>query len=413
MLQYEAGKNFQDETPASFGVCREASRGPIRVVVVDSVLASRFLLAQAISQPGFLVETASTIEAARAILDRHDVSLLLCDESLEEGDGLDFLAAIRESHPDTMRALVADRTGSGFERSAIERGGLCFLLSKPWSARSLRRSVRDALGTRSDFATWIRVPTGFERDDRRAGCLPDRDPIASEHRMLLRGLLAGLGACESHSEIFALLHAELAGPFRLGASLWLDESSGLVTRFEGFVPVATTLRTTSLRLSEQRAIDRARRIGGVACLDQADSYGEFPALLGADRGAWVGMRVCEGSQPIATGLVSVDSAKAPRLVSLLRELEVAMHRAVARIQSRNERAELARGLAERVSQELRTPIGALAHAIDRLRGEAQRTGMSTEWIDRVACESERVARVVEDLEGELLVDSSRMAPSSI
>lgn len=413
MLQYEAGKNFQDGTPGTAGVRREASRGPIRVVVLDPILASRFLLAQAVSQPGFLVETAATIEAALKLLDRHEVSLLLCDERLEEGHGLDFLADLRETHPDTLRALVAERAGFGFDRRAIERGGLCFLLSKPWSAASLRRTVREVLGVRSDLADWIRVPMASERDDRRADPPLEGLPLSSEHRVVLRGLLAGFDTCESQADVFGLLRAELAAPFRLGAWFWLDESSGLVTRFESDASVATTLPGTALSPSEQRAIARARRSRRVACLDETDALGEFPARRGAARVAWVGMQICEDSQPVATGVVSVGSAKARDLVSMLRELEVALQRTTARIRGAEVRAELARGLAERVSQELRTPMGALTHAIDRLRGEAQRAGMSTEWIDRVACESERVARVVAHLEGELLVDPSRMAPSSI
>ena len=51
------------------------------------------------------------------------------------------------------------------------------------------------------------------------------------------------------------------------------------------------------------------------------------------------------------------------------------------------------------------PVGALTHAIDRLRGEAARAGMSSEWVDRVSSESERVVRAMEQLEGEIRTDA--------
>ena len=428
MLQYEAGKNFQDGTPEPLGFRREASRGTIRVVVLDPVLASRFLLAQAVSQPGLVVETASTIEAARAVLDRHDVALLLCDEAVEAGRGLDFLAELRETHPRTLRALISERAGSRFGRGAIERGDLSFLLIKPWSAASLRRTVREALGMGSAFADWMRVPTGIER----AGGHADRRAAGAAslvgRRVLRRRLDAGLDACESLADVFALLHAELAGPFQIETCLWLDERKGLATRLEGDAPVATLLSVPSLRPSDRRAIERARRAHGISRLDPTQSDGERAGLRGAGRSAWVGVQIqgvpihdgpidCpafqEESRPVATGLIFVDRTKASGLVSALRDLEASLQRTAGRIRSTRERSELARGLAERVSRELRTPMGALAHAIDRLRGEAQRAGMSTEWVDRVAWESERVARVVAHLEGELLVDSSRAAPGRV
>lgn len=73
------------------------------------------------------------------------------------------------------------------------------------------------------------------------------------------------------------------------------------------------------------------------------------------------------------------------------------------------RAIAAHSLAKRVSEELRTPVGALTHAIDRLRGEVERAGMSTEWVDRVSSESERVVRVVEHLESEMWTDAVGMS----
>ena len=40
----------------------------------------------------------------------------------------------------------------------------------------------------------------------------DRRDAARDHEILLRGLLAGLNSCEFESEVFELLHTELATP---------------------------------------------------------------------------------------------------------------------------------------------------------------------------------------------------------
>lgn len=98
------------------------------------------------------------------------------------------------------------------------------------------------------------------------------------------------------------------------------------------------------------------------------------------------------------------------LVSMLRELQVGLQMAFGRICDAEARAVAAYEPARRVSEELRTPVGALTHAIDRLRGEAERAGLSTEWVDRASSESERVVRVVEHLNDEMFASSA--APGS-
>ena len=107
-------------------------------------------------------------------------------------------------------------------------------------------------------------------------------------------------------------------------------------------------------------------------------------------------------------MIWADRSRTASLVSMLRELQMGMQMAFRRIRLAEARALAARRLAKRVSEELRMPVGALTHAIDRLRGEAERVGMQTEWVDRVSSESERVVRVVEHLEGEILTDPSKV-----
>lgn len=96
-----------------------------------------------------------------------------------------------------------------------------------------------------------------------------------------------------------------------------------------------------------------------------------------------------------TALVWVAPDRCTAVLALLREIQSGLQLAFRRIRDAEARATAARRLARRVSEELRTPVGALSHAIDRLRGEAVRAGMSTEWVDRVSSESQRLARAVE------------------
>ena len=85
--------------------------------------------------------------------------------------------------------------------------------------------------------------------------------------------------------------------------------------------------------------------------------------------------------------------------------------AFRRIRAAEARAAAAQSLAERVSRELRTPVGALAHAIDRLRGEVERAGLASEWVERVSSESDRVVRAVQHVEDEMRQKPAPSAPA--
>jgi signal transduction histidine kinase len=97
---------------------------------------------------------------------------------------------------------------------------------------------------------------------------------------------------------------------------------------------------------------------------------------------------------------------------MIRELQSGLQLVFRRISLADARTEAARRLAQHVSEELRRPVGALTDAIDRLRGEPERAGMSTEWVDRVSSESQRVARAVEHLTGEMQADANRFSSST-
>ena len=215
--------------------------------------------------------------------------------------------------------------------------------------------------------------------------------------LLARGLLGGFNSCESESEIFELLHAELAGALDSQRWLWFDEDRGIAARIVGDWPLESGLRIESLLAEEQMLLAHARRCSRVTRLDarRADASGELA------ESAWIGFTVKDGGRRLVTALVWVSRGRCSAMLALLREIQSGLQLAFRRIHDADARALAARRLARRVSEELRTPVGALSHAIDRLRGEAVRAGMSTEWVDRVSSESERLARAVELFEDEI------------
>lgn len=398
MMKEEGGNFFRERAEASFAPRRSSSREPARILIVDPVVGSRFALAKVVAQPGVLAETASSIDEARLRLARRPVALILVDDDLGEGvRGLDFLVEVRQSHPSVRRALVIAEDVVALRRADLDRAGLSFVVAKPWSPASLRSAIRETLGTQDEFAAWehrTRAGSSNRPDPSRGSSI---EAVDRRLDFLARGLLAGLNSCEAEAEIFELLHAELAESLDSQRWLWVDEDRGLATRIVGDWPLESGLRAEALTEEERALLEHARRSSRITRLDPRRTIapGESPDT------ACIGFTVKDGGRRVITALVWVAADRCTSVLALLREIQAGLQLAFRRILDAEARATMARRLARRVSEELRTPVGALSHAIDRLRGEAVRAGMSTEWVDRVSSESERLARAVELFEDEM------------
>ncbi|MEM9175027.1 MAG: response regulator [Myxococcota bacterium] len=394
MLNDEVGKNFRGARKSD-SERRDAARDAVRILVVDPVLGSRFSLVRAASQPGFVVDACASADEADRHLARTAYDLVIADEALGEIGGLEFLERAREASPDTARALVSGETAFAAKRAAIERASLLFIVPKPWSLEGLRRTLRELFGERGAYAGWERIDSFRLPLEAAAG---SRLQQLAGHELLLRGLLAGFNSCASPNEVFELLHAELAPAFPAARWLWVDERVLLATRLAGDWAPEAKIEIDALSRDERAALEKARRNGRASRLDGVE---ERRRPLGAGEACiGFGLRVAE--QRVWTGLVWTRREDAPLFLRVLRELFGGLQMTVQRIHDAEARSEAAQELARRVSDELRMPVGALAHAVDVLRGEAERAGLPVEWVDRVSSESERVVRAVEHLEGEML-----------
>lgn len=408
MTNEKPGKIFRHESIPHSQSRSHRDPEAARILIVDAIVGSRFSIVQAVSQPGIVVETAATTHEAFALLDRERITLVISEQMIGVDDGLEFLVAIRDRYPQTHRALVTSEEGASALGGAVARAGLCFLVSKPFSPGALRKTIRSLLRGEVDAPTWRKRPlardaASIDRGQRRARLERER-----RDEILLRGLLAGLNSCERAIEVVELVHSELVTSFEIDRWLWVEHEPALAFRVAGDWPAEGNLSLDSLSHEESRLLARAERTLRATRVDAAQTrpFG-FEA-----RQACLGFSITDAGRPALTALVWTEVGRSPALLRMLRELRVGLEMAFRRIRDSEARAFAAQSLAKRVSAELRSPVGALTHAIDRLRGEAARSGLPSEWVDRVSSESERVARAVEHVEGEMLSDAPGIASTS-
>ncbi|MHB8522855.1 MAG: response regulator [Limisphaerales bacterium] len=99
-----------------------------RILVVDDEALMRDFLENLLRRHGFDVTVAATAAEAFQAVDEVPLHLVILDIALEDADGLEVLATIRQAHP---RLPVVMLTGMGFddelEGEALRKGAQGYL----------------------------------------------------------------------------------------------------------------------------------------------------------------------------------------------------------------------------------------------------------------------------------------------
>ncbi|HEU5311671.1 MAG TPA: response regulator, partial [Candidatus Eisenbacteria bacterium] len=115
-----------------------------RILLVDDEDSFRTITARELQRVGYAVDTAGTLEQARAALAGRSYHLVLLDVRLPDGSGLELLEDIRSSLPATQVVML---TAYGTVQEAIQamRKGAHDFLSKPCKLGELEVVLERAL----------------------------------------------------------------------------------------------------------------------------------------------------------------------------------------------------------------------------------------------------------------------------
>jgi DNA-binding NtrC family response regulator len=109
------------------------------VLVVDDEASIRLLCRVNLELEGYRVLVAESAADARAVLLSEPVHVALLDVHIGLDDGLELLAEIRSTHPETGVALL---TGTA-QIDPVEREGADALIPKPFELQQLVSTVRE------------------------------------------------------------------------------------------------------------------------------------------------------------------------------------------------------------------------------------------------------------------------------
>ena len=117
--------------------------GP-RVLAVDDEPGIRQLLEGTLSQAGYDVITADSVDAALEIIDRDGIGLVLADIRMPWKTGIDLLKEVSSTHPNVGVIMVSGVTDLGIAMDAIRLGAYDYI-TKPFQVDDMLVKVQRAV----------------------------------------------------------------------------------------------------------------------------------------------------------------------------------------------------------------------------------------------------------------------------
>ena len=121
-----------------------AMRHEHTVLFVDDEVNILKALQRLLRMEDMHVLTASRANEALELLERNPTQVVVSDQRMPEMSGVDFLAVVRERHPDMVRMMLTGYTEMNVAVDAINRGEIYRLITKPWNDDELRATIRQA-----------------------------------------------------------------------------------------------------------------------------------------------------------------------------------------------------------------------------------------------------------------------------
>ncbi len=118
------------------------------LIVDDEEIVTRSLSSFLSLEGDFDVRTAHSGAAGLEMLAASPADLVISDFLMPQMNGLDFLARVKEHHPDTVRVLLTGYSDRENAIRAINEIGLFQYMEKPWDNDQLSLVIRNGLATR-------------------------------------------------------------------------------------------------------------------------------------------------------------------------------------------------------------------------------------------------------------------------
>ena len=115
-----------------------------RVLLVDDEPSITRSIARLLRRSGFEIETVNDPESALQLLSTRSFSVIVSDQRMPQGSGVELLEVCSREYPSMTRILLTGYTDAEAAAEAVNRAEIFRLLWKPWNDDELISIVRQA-----------------------------------------------------------------------------------------------------------------------------------------------------------------------------------------------------------------------------------------------------------------------------
>lgn len=113
---------------------------PVKILIVDDEADICYFLSSTLSKKGFATAFTHSLEDAKKQLNAVTPSLLLLDNHLPDGKGIDFVNTIKPTYPGLKIIMITAHDTPG-DRARAYGNGVNFFLSKPFTLAEINKAV--------------------------------------------------------------------------------------------------------------------------------------------------------------------------------------------------------------------------------------------------------------------------------
>jgi len=193
------------------------------VLIIDDEPDIRELLTMTISRMGLDCHSAANLKEATNLLSSYTFDACLTDMRLPDGNGVDFVKHLKESHPDLPVAVVTAHGDMDAAVVAMKNGAYDFV-SKPVDIHQLRKLVTTAvaLGTQSANDSHIEPEATIENETSSTNKGKISETTATTNQQTLTGTAQLIGSSPSIQHLKEMI-LKLG---RTNAPVWISGESG-------------------------------------------------------------------------------------------------------------------------------------------------------------------------------------------
>jgi DNA-binding response OmpR family regulator len=108
------------------------------ILIVDDEEDICYFLSRNLSKRGFITSTSHTLAEAEKQMDKDQPDILLLDNHLSDGRGVDFVVKINYKYPE-VKVIMITAHDSPEDRSKALKNGIKYFLPKPFSLTTLNQ----------------------------------------------------------------------------------------------------------------------------------------------------------------------------------------------------------------------------------------------------------------------------------